>query len=81
MLLLTLSFFILEFKRLSSVGDLGTTQDVSSLVSYLVTPEARFITGVYITRGQGFVTDGCNALLCRPNRKHILTRTEGRGLI
>ncbi|KAG1851253.1 hypothetical protein C8R48DRAFT_366711 [Suillus tomentosus] len=35
-----------EFKRLSSVGDLGTTQDVANLVSFLVTPEARFITGV-----------------------------------
>ncbi|KAG1779955.1 NAD(P)-binding protein [Suillus placidus] len=46
MLILT-NLFILEFKRLSSVGDLGTTQDVSSLVSFLVTPEARFITGVY----------------------------------
>ncbi|KAG2138200.1 acetoin reductase family protein, partial [Suillus cothurnatus] len=36
------------FKQLSSVGDIGTTQDVSSLVSFLVTPEARFITGVCI---------------------------------
>ncbi|KAG2057928.1 NAD(P)-binding protein [Suillus hirtellus] len=40
-----------EFKRLSSVGDLGTTQDVANLVSFLVTPEARFITGVYIVHG------------------------------
>ncbi|KAG2138159.1 hypothetical protein BD769DRAFT_1701401 [Suillus cothurnatus] len=30
---------------LSSVGDVGTTQDVSNLVSFLVIPEARFITG------------------------------------
>ncbi|KAG2151651.1 acetoin reductase family protein [Suillus bovinus] len=33
-------------KRLSSVGDLGTPQDISSLVSFLVTPEARFITAI-----------------------------------
>ncbi|KAG2123551.1 hypothetical protein BD769DRAFT_1359480 [Suillus cothurnatus] len=46
----------LQFKRLSSVGDLGTTQDVSSLVSFLVTPEARFITGVYIIHGRGFIS-------------------------
>ncbi|KAG2034808.1 hypothetical protein BDR03DRAFT_993591 [Suillus americanus] len=45
-----------EFKRLSSVGDLGTTQDVSNLVSFLVTPEARFITGVYIAHGPGFIS-------------------------
>ncbi|KIK43113.1 hypothetical protein CY34DRAFT_804200 [Suillus luteus UH-Slu-Lm8-n1] len=46
-----------EFKRLSSVGDLGTTQDVSSLVSYLVTPEARFITGQTITIDGGIHFD------------------------
>jgi hypothetical protein len=28
------------------VGHLGTTQDVGNLVSFLVTPEARFITGI-----------------------------------
>ncbi|KAG1870843.1 hypothetical protein F4604DRAFT_1881207 [Suillus subluteus] len=39
------------FKRLSSVGDLGTTQDVSNLVSFLVNPEARFITGITIDGG------------------------------
>ncbi|KAG1796276.1 uncharacterized protein HD556DRAFT_1234522, partial [Suillus plorans] len=46
---------ITMFKRLSSVGDIGTTQDVSSLVSFLVTPEARFITGVYILHGPCFI--------------------------
>ncbi|KAG1865482.1 hypothetical protein DFJ58DRAFT_724378 [Suillus subalutaceus] len=46
-----------EFKRLSSVGDLGTTQDVSSLVSFLVNPEARFITGQTITIDGGIFFD------------------------
>ncbi|KAG1894706.1 uncharacterized protein F5891DRAFT_1061903 [Suillus fuscotomentosus] len=46
-----------EFKRLSSVGDLGTTQDVANLVSFLVTPEARFITGQTITIDGGIFFD------------------------
>ncbi|KAG1876135.1 hypothetical protein C8R48DRAFT_830908 [Suillus tomentosus] len=46
-----------EFKRLSAVGDLGTTQDVSSLVSFLVTPEARFITGQTISIDGGIFFD------------------------
>ncbi|KAG1893858.1 uncharacterized protein F5891DRAFT_1195886 [Suillus fuscotomentosus] len=46
-----------EFKRLSSVGDIGTTQDVSSLVSFLVTPEARFITGQTISIDGGIFFD------------------------
>ncbi|KAG1804067.1 uncharacterized protein BJ212DRAFT_1486903 [Suillus subaureus] len=46
-----------EFKRLSSVGDLGTTQDVSNLVSFLATPEARFITGQTITIDGGIFFD------------------------
>ncbi|KAG1725633.1 uncharacterized protein EDB91DRAFT_1167855 [Suillus paluster] len=46
-----------EFKRLSSVGHLGTTQDVASLVSFLVTPEARFITGQTITIDGGIFFD------------------------
>ncbi|KAG0693297.1 hypothetical protein DFH29DRAFT_403396 [Suillus ampliporus] len=35
-----------RWKQTSSVGYVGTTQDVASLVSFLVTPEARFITGI-----------------------------------
>ncbi|KAG1794292.1 acetoin dehydrogenase, partial [Suillus variegatus] len=51
--MLILTFFsYFKFKRLSAVGDLGTTQDVANLVSFLVTPEARFITGVYIIHDQ-----------------------------
>ncbi|KAG2032096.1 acetoin reductase family protein [Suillus americanus] len=38
-------------KQSTSVGNLGTTQDISSLVSFLVTPEARFITGISIDGG------------------------------
>ncbi|KAG0697530.1 hypothetical protein DFH29DRAFT_835757 [Suillus ampliporus] len=46
-----------EWKRMSSVGYLGTTQDVASLVSFLVTPEARFITGQTITIDGGVLFD------------------------
>jgi len=46
-----------EFKRLSAVGDLGTTQDIANLVSFLVTPEARFITGQTIMIDGGIFFD------------------------
>ncbi|KAG0698726.1 hypothetical protein DFH29DRAFT_1017418 [Suillus ampliporus] len=46
-----------EWKRMSSVGYLGTTQDVASLVSFLVTPEARFITGQTISIDGGILFD------------------------
>jgi acetoin reductase-like protein len=46
-----------EFKQLSSVGDIGTPQDVSSLVSFLVTPEARVITGQTISIDGGTFFD------------------------
>jgi len=46
-----------EMKRLSSVGYLGNTQDVGNLVSFLVTPEARFITGQSITIDGGIFFD------------------------
>ncbi|KAG1785453.1 uncharacterized protein HD556DRAFT_1314234 [Suillus plorans] len=46
-----------ELKRLSSVGDLGSTQDIANLVSFLVTPEARFITGQTITIDGGIFFD------------------------
>ncbi|KAH7908728.1 hypothetical protein BJ138DRAFT_1136969 [Hygrophoropsis aurantiaca] len=35
-----------EMKSTSAVGYLGNTKDVASLVSYLVSPEAHFITGI-----------------------------------
>ncbi|KAG1844819.1 hypothetical protein DFJ58DRAFT_801956 [Suillus subalutaceus] len=40
-----------KFKQMTAVGDIGTTQDISSLVSFLVIPEARFITGISIDGG------------------------------
>jgi len=46
-----------EMKASSSVGHLGTTQDVANLVSILVTPEARFITGQSISVDGGVLFD------------------------
>lgn len=46
-----------KLKQSTSVGNLGTTQDISSLVSFLVTPEARFITGQTISIDGGIFFD------------------------
>ncbi|KAG1883245.1 hypothetical protein F4604DRAFT_281896 [Suillus subluteus] len=46
-----------KFKQMTAVGDIGTTQDISSLVSFLVTPEARFITGQTISIDGGIFFD------------------------
>ncbi|KAG0697534.1 hypothetical protein DFH29DRAFT_1021943 [Suillus ampliporus] len=46
-----------HYEEMSSVGYLGTTQDVASLVSFLVTPEARFITGQTISIDGGILFD------------------------
>ncbi|KAJ8593425.1 NAD(P)-binding protein, partial [Rhizopogon salebrosus TDB-379] len=35
-----------QMKEESAVGHLGSTKDVANLVSFLVTPEARFVTGM-----------------------------------
>ncbi|KAG2151650.1 uncharacterized protein EDB93DRAFT_1103083 [Suillus bovinus] len=48
---------VIFLTMLSSVGDLGAPQDISNLVSFLVTPEARFITGQTITIDGGIFFD------------------------
>ena len=33
---------------MAAVGYLGTTKDIAALVSYLVSPEAHYVTGKYL---------------------------------
>ncbi|KAH7920225.1 NAD(P)-binding protein [Leucogyrophana mollusca] len=46
-----------KMKRTSAVGYLGNTEDVASLVSYLVSPEAHFVTGQTVAVDGGIFFD------------------------
>lgn len=40
----------LQTKKMGAVGYIGNTEDIAGLVSYLVSPEARYITGMRLLR-------------------------------